>query len=109
MTDQVIEFAPFHLSPDYSESDLLAASNRFQEEFLNGFEGFVRRTLVKHADGAYADIVTWANDAASKEAVASAGNHEAGQAYFSLLDVSKEHAPRKAGTMEFFSVVGTYG
>ncbi|KZL05135.1 hypothetical protein PsAD2_04490 [Pseudovibrio axinellae] len=109
MTDQVIEIAPFHLSPDRSESELLEASERFQKEFLEEFDGFVRRSLVKHEDGAYADIVTWATGAASKAAVAAAGKHAAGQAYFSLLDVSKEHAPRKAGAMEFFSVVGTYG
>lgn len=109
MTDQVIEIAPFHLASDKTEGDLLAASDRFQQEFLNGFDGFVRRSLVRHADGAYADIVVWANDEASKTAVAEAGKHEAGQAYFSLVDMSKEHAPRKAGAMEFFSVVGTYG
>ncbi|GHB49543.1 hypothetical protein GCM10007094_43490 [Pseudovibrio japonicus] len=109
MTNQVIEFAPFHLSPNKTEADLLEASERFQNEFLDGFEGFVRRSLVKHADGAYADIVVWANDSASKKAVAAAGDHAAGQAYFSLLDSAREHQPRKAGAMEFFQVVGTYG
>ncbi|KZK78057.1 hypothetical protein PsW64_03695 [Pseudovibrio sp. W64] len=109
MTNQVIEFAPFHLAEGKSESDLVAASERFQAEFLNEHKGFIRRSLVKHEDGAYADIVVWADSSASEKAFAAAGQHEAGQAYFSLIDMSREHQPRKAGAMEFFSVVGTYG
>lgn len=109
MTNQVVELAPFHLADGKTEVELLEASNRFQKEFLDGFEGFVRRSLVKHADGAYADIVVWADDSSSKKAVAAAGQHDAGQAYFSLADMTREHQPRKAGAMEFFQVVGTYG
>jgi len=109
MTNQVIEFAPFHLAADKTEADLIAASERFQSEFLDGHKGFVRRSLVKHEDGAYADILVWADSSASERAFAAAGQHEAGQAYFSMIDMSREHQPRKAGAMEFFSVVGTYG
>lgn len=109
MTDQVIEFAPFHLADGKTEADLISASERFQAEFLDGQNGFVRRSLVKHADGAYADIVVWANSAVSKEAVAAAGQHSAGQAYFSHMDMNRPHEARQPGAMEFFSVVSTYG
>ncbi len=109
MTNQVVEFAAFHLLSNKTEAELLEASDQFQKAFLDGRKGFVRRTLVKHADGAYADIVVWADDSSCKEAVAAAGQDEAAQPYFSLLDHAREHQPRKAGAMEFFKVVGTYG
>ena len=109
MTGQVIEIAPFHLVEGKTEAELIAASERFQAKFLDGFEGFVRRSLVKHEDGAYADIVVWANDRASKKVVAAAGQHEAGQAYFSLVDMAREHKSRETGAMEYFRVVGAYG
>ncbi|MFG6508123.1 hypothetical protein [Sulfitobacter sp. S45] len=108
MPNQVIEFAPFHLTTGMTEADLRAGSTRLHDKVLKSLPGFVRRQLVRHGDGAYADIVCWESKAQSDQAMSSIGATEAGKAYFALMDFEKEHAPRKAGTMEFFEVLGTY-
>jgi len=68
-TKQVLEFSPFRLKPGVDEATLLQASERMQCDFLSGQEGFVRRELIKGAEGAYTDLVWWESFAASQTAM----------------------------------------
>ena len=57
MTNTITVFAPARLAPGKTEAELLAASDKFQKEFVRLQPGILRRELVKRQDGAYLDIV----------------------------------------------------
>ena len=55
----IVEWAPIKLAAGKTEADLLAASNAFQQDFLAGQPGFLRRELVCKSDQDFVDIVHW--------------------------------------------------
>jgi len=105
MTDQVLEWAPFRLKSGVDEATLLEMSGRLQRDFLAHQEGFVRRELIKGAEGAYIDLVWWASFAASQAAMKSAARSPMCRAYFGLMDCS-DRDPRDEVLL--FSIVGNY-
>ena len=81
----VVEWAPFRLAAGVTDAELVDASEALQREFLERQPGFVRRELLRSADGAWADLVYW-RDAASADAVVHAiGESAACRAYFRLM------------------------
>lgn len=66
-----VVFAPGHLKDGVTETAMLAASDRFQREFVAHQPGVVRRTLVRGTDGSYADIVFFTDEAAIAEVLAA--------------------------------------
>ena len=80
----VIELAPFRLRAGASEAALLEASDAVQD-FLAGQPGFVRRELARGADGRWADVVLWTDQASVDAAMARVGESAACQAYFALM------------------------
>jgi hypothetical protein len=86
MTGQVLEWAPYRLKQGIDEATLLEASERLQRDFLARQEGFVRRELIKGAEGAYIDLTWWSSFAASQAAVKSAACSMAWRGYFMLMD-----------------------
>ena len=72
MTDQVLEWAPFRLRSGVDEAALLESSERLQRDFLAYQEGFVRRELIKGAEGSYIDLIWWSSFAASQSAMKNA-------------------------------------
>lgn len=86
-TDTVmIEWAPFRLAEGASEAALLRASEALQEGFLARQPGFLRRELLRGADGRWVDLVYWRSEesaaAAMKVAMESPACHE----YFRLMN-----------------------
>ena len=69
-----VVFAPGRLKDGVSEAEMLAASDRFQTEFVSHQPGIMRRVLAAGGDGRYADIVFFA-DKASIGAVMAAEQH----------------------------------
>jgi hypothetical protein len=88
MTDQILEWAPYRLKPGVDEAALLGASERLQRDFLAHQDGFVRRELIKGAEGAYIDLVWWDSFAASQAAMRKAAGSPACKSYMALMDCS---------------------
>jgi hypothetical protein len=105
MTDQVLEWAPFRLKSGVDEATLLESSERLQRDFLAYQEGFVRRELIKGAEGSYIDLIWWHSFAASQSAMKNAARSPVCRSYAALMDCS-ERDPRN--DVLLFSVVGTY-
>ena len=82
----VIEWAPFRLAAHATEAQLLAASDALQREFLVRQPGFVRRELLKGADGQWADFVVWRDGAAATAAMQAVAASPVCLAYFHLME-----------------------
>jgi hypothetical protein len=91
MSAPMIERARFSLAPGKGEADLVAASDRFQA-FLAGQPGFLRRELLRRADGGYGDLVLWDSPAAAEAMMrrAMSGTSEACNAHFAVMDLADE-------------------
>ena len=83
----------------------MQVSERMQRDFLLGQKGFVRRELIKGAEGAYTDLVWWESFAASQVAMKKAAASPAVKAYLGVMDFSAGD-PRDA--VSLFGVVGAY-
>ena len=98
-----IEGAPFRLAPAATEEALLRASAALQADFLGRQPGFVRRELLKGADGQWVDLVVGENRAAAEAAMQRATESTACQAYFRLM-AAADHAEPAAGVSVFEQV-----
>lgn len=81
----VVEWAPFRLAAGASEAALLEASDAIQRDFLRHQPGFVRRELLRGADGQWADVVVWADEPTATAAMGAAASSAACRAYFHLM------------------------
>ena len=104
-TNHVLEWSPFRLKSGVEETTLLQVSERMQRDFLANQDGFVRRELIKRAEGAYTDLVWWDSFAASQSAMKKAACSPAVRAYLEVMDFSAGD-PRDA--VSLFGVVGAY-
>lgn len=104
-TNHVLEWSPFRLKPGVEEATLLQISERMQRDFLSNQDGFVRRELIKGAEGAYTDLVWWESFASSQAAMKKAACSPAVKAYLAVMDFSTGD-PRDSVTL--FGVVGAY-
>lgn len=102
MTDQVIEWAPFRLKPGVDEATLLEASERLQTEYLDRQAGFVRRELVRRADGEYVDVVWWQSLDAAQKAMEHIAESSTCSAYFAVMGANDTSAGD--GVLHFHSV-----
>ena len=82
----VVEWAPFRLAAGADEATLLAASETLQRDFLQHQPGFVRRELLRGADGEWADLVVWADERSAAVAMSSAEASPVCHAYFHLME-----------------------
>ena len=81
----VIEWAPFRLRDGVTEHELLEASETLQREFLAHQCGFVRRELLRGADGQWVDLIHWETEAAADAVLTAAGQSTICQQYFKLM------------------------
>jgi len=103
---QVIEWASFRLKKGVTDADLIAASDEMQEEFLRQQKGFIKRELVKAADGQWADVVCWVSHADASAAMPKAMENAACLKYFDLLQGADPNHP-EVGVLHF-DVMKTY-
>lgn len=85
MNRNVVEMARIRLRPGAAEADLLAASNRFQDDFLTAQPGFLRRELLRVSERDYFDLVHWRSAEAAAAAMELAGQSPACRAYFAVM------------------------
>ena len=91
MTDQIIELADITLAAHSTEADLIAASEHFQQTFLSRQDGFVRRDLVRRAEGKFMDIIVWHGRSHAEAVFERAQNAESAVAYFSHMKFDPEN------------------
>jgi len=97
-SELVIEWAPFRLAEGVTEGELLAASETLQREFVARQPGFVRRELLRGADGHWADLVHWESERAAHDVFAAAMESPVCAEYFKLM-VMPEGGDPAAGVL----------
>jgi hypothetical protein len=103
MGAHLMEWNTFKLRPAVSEQSLIAASEVLQREFLSLQPGFVRRQLLRAADGSYVDLVWWDSRQAASEAMTKAVGSQCSSAYFALMNDADPDA-----RMHLFEAVADY-
>jgi len=88
MTNTITVLAPARLAPGKTESELLAASDKFQEEFVRLQPGILRRELVKRADGEYLDIVQFCSREDADDVIEKEKTSKACHDFFAFLDMT---------------------
>lgn len=100
MGSQVIEIAKIKLAADIGEDELIAASDRFQSEFLSRQPGYLGRDLVRLEQGEYADIIRWEGSEAAEAVLKKLSGSPACRDYFAIMD---------AGGIGLHPVLSSYG
>jgi hypothetical protein len=80
-----IEWAPFRARPGVTDDDVRAAAAAIQGEFLARQPGFLRRELLRAADGGYVDLLWWKDAASAEAAMSKVGDSPACARYFALM------------------------
>ncbi len=98
--DVTVEWAAFSLAPGVQEETLLEASAKLQAEFLDSQKGFIRRELLRGANGHWADLVYWESEEDAKAIVEAAFKSPVCVEYFKLM-VGPDPADPEAGVLHF--------
>ncbi len=80
--------APIKLAPNKTEADLLAASAKFQSNFVANEPGVLRRELVRAQDGTYLDIVQFRSEADMADVMEKEMASPACADFFSVMDLT---------------------
>lgn len=86
MSNPVTILAPIKLAAGKTEADLLAASEKFQSEFVSKEPGVLRRELVRSPDGNYLDIVQFRSEADVADITEKEKQSAVCGAFFALMD-----------------------
>ncbi len=106
MTTPITVLAPIKLAAGKIEEDLLAASDRFQREFVNDQPGVIRRELVRKDDGTYLDIVQFRSMKDAEEIMELERDSATCQAFFAVMDME---ATDESDSVDFYQSLVTYG
>lgn len=88
------------LEAGVTEAELVAASDRFQSEFVVEHPGVLRRLLVAELDGGYADIVLFADEQAIDEVMEAEQDSAVCHDFMALWDDVGMHTYRVVKTYE---------
>jgi len=102
MSEMIVETAVIPFREGASEAELVAASDAFQTDFLNGRKGSLRRELLKQDGGGFLDLVHWESRAAADSVMEAAGDSEVFGSFFSLMET--DHANPGEGVTHYRSV-----
>ncbi len=105
MQKPVTILAPIKLATGKTEADLLAASERFQSEFVSKEAGVIRRELVRTPDGNYIDIVQFRSAEDVEDITEKEKKSAVCHAFFAVMDFSD--MDMEAG-MELHQSLATY-
>lgn len=106
MSDMIVEMATIKLAQGCGEEDLIAASERFQADFLAHQPGFLSRELVRMDAGEYADIVRWTDMAHAAAIMDKVVDSPACQTYFSVMEINPDNP---ADGVAHYRVLARYG
>ena len=82
----VVEWAPFRVKPGVDDTVLLEASEALQRDFLAHQPGFIKRELLRGAEGQWVDLVYWRDEASAMAVIPAIADSAACQAYFHLME-----------------------
>lgn len=88
MTKHVTFLATCKLAAGVTEAQMLAASERFQDEFVKHEPGVLRRELIRKSEGHYIDIVLFRSEEDLAEVIEKEKSSEVCGAFFVLMDMS---------------------
>lgn len=81
----IVELTSFNLIAGTDEAKFIKTANQMQQFFLNGQEGFVKRTLVKGKNG-WTDIVHWTSPQAMQKAMKKAESASEVAPFMQMID-----------------------
>ena len=87
MGDMITILAEIKLAKGKTEADLLAASQKFQEEFASKQPGIIRRELVRKGNGDYLDIVQFTSMADAEDVMEKEKTSPVCHAFFAVMDM----------------------
>jgi len=88
MTTVITVLASIKLAKGKTEADLLAASEKFQKDFVSLQPGILRRELVKKAEGNYMDIVQFRSREDADDVIEKEKTSSVCQDFFSVMDMT---------------------
>lgn len=88
-----VEWAPFETGEGVDEAALIAASDEFQKNFVSQQPGFIKRELLKGADGHWVDLIYWQSKHDAEQVMQSAGDNEAVRKFFQLMKAADPENP----------------
>lgn len=80
--------APIKLAKGKSETDLIKASDKFQDEFVSKQPGFIRRELIRKGDGEYLDIIQFRSKEDAEKIIEKEKKSPACHAFFAVMDMN---------------------
>lgn len=87
-----VMLAPAKLKPGVDEATMLAASDKFQTEFVRRQAGIIRRHLLRDRNGDYADLVFFESKEAADKVIEAEMTSPECAVFFSLMELD-ESAP----------------
>ncbi len=105
MATLITVLAPIKLAAGKTEADLLAASDRFQQEFANAQPGLIRRELVRKSDGEYLDIVQFRSMEDAMAIIEKEKESAACHAFFAVMDMASAD---ESDSIDFYHSLATY-
>jgi hypothetical protein len=105
MANPITVLAPIKLAAGKTEADLLAASDRFQKEFVNAQPGLIRRELVRKRSGEYLDIVQFRSMEDAMAIIEKEKESPACHAFFAAMDIGPAD---ETNGVDFYPSLRTY-
>lgn len=99
----VVEWAPFRVKPGVEDAAVLDASEALQRDFLAHQPGFMKRELLRGADGQWVDLVHWRDEESARAVIPAIADSAACQAYFHLME-GADSADPAAGVLHLHRV-----
>ena len=88
MSEPITVLAPIKLASGKTETELLEASGRFQENFVKRQQGVLRRELVRTAEGEYLDIVQFRSKDDADKVIEAERTSPDCMEFFSMMDLT---------------------
>lgn len=106
MANPITVLAPIKLAAGKTEADLLEASDRFQNEFVNAQPGLIRRELVHKGNGEYLDIIQFRSMEDAMAIIEKEKESLACHAFFAVMDMGSTD---ESDDIDFYRSLRTYG
>jgi hypothetical protein len=84
---RTLELVTFRIKPDLPDADFERAAHAITPK-LQGFPGFISRSLAKSDDGTWIDAVYWRDRPSAEHAAQAIMSDEGARAFFDLIDPS---------------------
>ena len=90
MTENLTVFASIKLLDGVSETDLIAASQCFQNDFVDKQSGVLRRELIQIKETEYLDIIQFRSSEDMELVLAEEQTSAACQEFFKIMEASED-------------------